>query len=280
MTSFFCLVVNWIQCEGIDPSKPDAPPCKPCFQRGPEHAATCDGPHLPLKQRQNVQHVPIAKSIPRNLNDKNTELEISAWLDAFERTLKFHNKRLENLENAVGPHIGESRNELTFTTFQADPLSQRVTRAQLGHGSPDFLTIFGTLSSSLEPLQAVRLSGDLQRDFQNRGTQVRDLRVDIRLEIPIIEWREGENIDVQMCFKITETADIWSPSSWLMHMSESSSGTSSRTRNRVIIRVSVQNFQHLRDLVDMLSRVQGKTVELTVDEVLDVRGENPTSREG
>ncbi len=133
-----------------------------------------------------------------------------------------------------------------------------LTGKQLEESRPDFLTIFDVLSPLLNRLEAMRIAGDLQRDFQNRNIRITNLRAtsmdDFALEAPILQWREGHDIDVMMFCKIS---DICIPCSWLMHIGVGASGPNLRNWNRAFIRSSVSNFAHLHELLEHARRVLG-----------------------
>lgn len=147
--------------------------------------------------------------------------------------------------------------------FQAGSQSF-VTPAELiarQHPCPDFLTILETISESIDESKAIRIAQYLQNYFRMQKTRITGLRTTSVAKVinddslpPMIEWREGKDVDVLAFCKVPEGGG---PCSLLMHVGVGVCLPNTRHWDRASIRWSVTDIAHLKELLSNAQHILG-----------------------
>jgi hypothetical protein len=115
---------------------------------------------------------------------------------------------------------------------------------------PDFFTILETISPCTDPARAQRIAQELHGYFQKQNIPITGLRLYVAKfiqELPIIEWREGLDIDVLAFCKVSEGSQ---PCSWLMHLGVRACLSNIQNWSRASIRWFVSDLEHLKEGVE------------------------------
>ena len=126
---------------------------------------------------------------------------------------------------------------------------------------PDFLEILEIISASIDQPRALRIARYLEKYFRIQKRRITCLRttsvakfMNNRSFPPMIEWREGQDVDVLAFWKIPEEGG---PCSLLMHAGVGFCLPNSRHWDRASIRWSVSDIAHLKELLSAAQHILG-----------------------
>jgi hypothetical protein len=126
---------------------------------------------------------------------------------------------------------------------------------------PDFLEILEIISASLDQPRAMRIARYLEKYFQIQKRRITCLRTTSVAKImnnrsfpPMIEWREGQDVDVLAFWKIPEGGG---PCNFLMHAGVGFCLPNSRHWDRASIKWSVSDIAHLKELLSAAQHILG-----------------------
>jgi len=136
-----------------------------------------------------------------------------------------------------------SESDFIFQNLTLAPVELAVKRQR----RLDSLTILETISEGIDHIKAIRIAEHLQAYFDSQDNHITGLRISLVETLsPMIEWREGKDVDVLAFCKVP---DGQGPCSLLMHIGEGIRQPTIRRWDRASIKWSVADIGDLKELL-------------------------------